>query len=73
MDKKIEDLKTPEDVLEFISDGSGRPPKIVESTPEEVRDMNINVALFAAARNLARYYDVTVDHVINLMKELDND
>lgn len=69
----LEDLgiRTAEDVFNYISDGSGRAPKIVESTPEEVRDINIKVQITTRFLELSSEYGVSLEHVLDLAKELD--
>lgn len=69
----LEDLgiRTPEDVRNYISDGSGRTPKIIESTPEEVRDINIRYRLIKMIRELSEEYGVSRERVFDLAKEID--
>lgn len=69
----LEDLgiRTPEDVRNYISDGSGREPKIIESSPEEVRDINIRYRLIKMVRELSEEYGVSRKRVFDLAKEID--
>lgn len=68
----LEDLgiRTPQDVIDYISDGSGRQPKIIESSPEEVRDTNIRAYMRHSIRQMVEEYDVTPEYVQKLVSEI---